>query len=35
LRLWLKKLPLHRKAAEPHLQRDLYRPHRSIAPTKP
>ncbi len=34
-RLWLKKLPVHRKAAEPHLQRDLYRPHRSISPTKP
>lgn len=35
LRLWLKKLPVHRKAAAPHLQRNLYRPHRSIASPKP
>lgn len=34
LRLWLKKLPVYRKAADPHLQRHLYRPHRSIAPPK-
>ncbi len=31
-RLWLKKLPFHRKSADPHLQRDLFRPHVSIAP---
>lgn len=31
-RLWLKKLPFHRKSADPHLQRDLLRPHVSIAP---
>ncbi len=30
-RLWLKKLPFHRKAANPDLQRDLLRPHVSIA----
>lgn len=33
-RLWLKKLPFQRKAANPQLQRDLFRPHSSIA-TKP
>ncbi len=27
LRLWLKRLPFHRKEAQPDLQRDLYRPH--------
>jgi DUF1365 family protein len=26
-RLWLKKLPFHRKSAHPELQRDLHRPH--------
>ena len=31
-RLWLKKLPFHRKSANPGLQRDLYRPHASITP---
>jgi len=31
-RLWLKKLPFHRKSANPELQRDLLRPHASIAP---
>lgn len=31
-RLWMKKLPFHRKAADPHLQRGLFRPHASIAP---
>ncbi len=28
--LWLKKLPFQRKAANPHLQRDLFRPHVSL-----
>jgi len=32
LRLWLKRLPYHAKAAHPELQRDLLRPHLSIAP---
>ena len=32
LRLWLKRLPFHRKAASPDLQRDLFRPHVSITP---
>ena len=30
-RLWLKRLPVHRKAANPELQRDVLRPHASIA----
>lgn len=35
-RLWLKKLPFHRKTANPELQTDLYRPHSSLAePTQP
>ncbi|HRJ09732.1 MAG TPA: DUF1365 domain-containing protein [Prosthecobacter sp.] len=34
LRLWMKKLAVHRKAADPHLQTGVYRPHRSIAPTQ-
>lgn len=34
LLLWLKKLTVHRKAADPHLQTGVYRPHRSIAPTQ-
>lgn len=35
-RLWLKKLPFHRKAANPELQRDLFRPHTSLTkPTQP
>ena len=29
-RLWLKKLPFHRKTVRPDLQRDLYRPHDSL-----
>ena len=29
-RLWLKKLPFHRKAENPGLQRDLHRPHPSL-----
>jgi uncharacterized protein len=31
LLLWWKRLPWHRKAANTHLQRDVYRPHASIA----
>lgn len=31
LRLWLKRVPWFAKAARPHDQRDLYRPHESIA----
>lgn len=31
LRLWLKKVPWFAKAAKPGAQRDLYRPHHSIA----
>lgn len=31
LLLWLKKLPWQRKAANAHLQRDLFHPHESIA----
>jgi DUF1365 family protein len=31
-RLWLKKLPFHRKSANPALQRDLFRPHASLTP---
>lgn len=35
-RLWLKKLPFHRKSASPDLQRDLFRPHASLTePSKP
>ncbi len=30
LRLWLKKLPVFRKAADPHLQTEVLRPHASI-----
>ncbi len=30
LRLWLKRLPVHPKAASPHLQTDVLRPHSSI-----
>lgn len=30
LRLWLKKVPWHPKAANPHLQRDVMRPHESL-----
>ncbi|MEI6533895.1 MAG: DUF1365 domain-containing protein [Verrucomicrobiaceae bacterium] len=35
LRLWLKRIPWHRKAADAALQKDVLRPHHSIAPTKP
>lgn len=31
LLLWLKRLPWHRKAANAQLQRDVFRPHESIA----
>jgi DUF1365 family protein len=30
-RLWLRRLPWHRKAANPSLQRDVFRPHQSLA----
>jgi len=33
--LWLKRLPWHRKTANAHLQRDVLRPHSSIAPPHP
>ena len=33
--LWIKKLPVYAKADRPDLQRDVYRPHHSIAPPKP
>lgn len=35
LRLWMKGLRVHKKAAEPDLQRGVFRPHRSISPIKP
>jgi uncharacterized protein len=35
LRLWMKGLHVYRKADQPELQREVYRPHRSILPTKP
>lgn len=34
-RLWLKKLPVHRKAADPELQTHVLKPHASIQSTKP
>jgi len=30
LKLWMKRVPFHRKAADPHLQLDLHRPHVSL-----
>ncbi|MGI9244198.1 MAG: DUF1365 domain-containing protein, partial [Verrucomicrobiales bacterium] len=33
-RLWLKRLPFHRKAEKPELQTDLLRPHPSLTETK-
>ena len=33
--LWLKKLPFHRKSANAHMQRDIQKPHSSIAPKAP
>lgn len=35
LLLWMRRLPFHRKAAEPQLQRGVFRPHSSIAPHTP
>ena len=35
LLLWRKRLPWHRKADNTHLQRDVYRPHASIASKHP
>lgn len=35
LRLWMKGLHVYRKADQPELQRGVYRPHRSLLPTKP
>ncbi|MFM7815830.1 MAG: DUF1365 domain-containing protein [Verrucomicrobiota bacterium] len=35
LRLWWKRLPWHAKSANPDLQRDVLRPHASIAGTRP
>jgi hypothetical protein len=35
LRLWLKRVPWHRKAANPHLQRELLKPHSSLAGKTP
>jgi DUF1365 family protein len=35
LRLWLKKLPVHRKAANPDLQTDVLKPHASIQTQTP
>jgi DUF1365 family protein len=32
LRLWMKRIPFHRKADSPELQRDLHRPHSSLTP---
>ena len=31
LRLWIKRLPVFRKSADPDLQRDLFHPHASFA----
>jgi hypothetical protein len=31
----MKRLPVHKKAANPDLQRGVYRPHQSISPSKP
>lgn len=35
LKLWWKRLPWHRKAAQADLQRDLYRPHASLRRSRP
>jgi uncharacterized protein len=34
-RLWMKRLPWHRKGADADMQRGVFRPHQSIAPNKP
>jgi uncharacterized protein len=33
--LWMQKVPFYRKAANPELQKDLFKPHRSIASNRP
>ncbi|CAN5834626.1 DUF1365 domain-containing protein [soil metagenome] len=33
LRLWFKRVPFYRKAANAHLQQNVYRPHHSISPS--
>ncbi|HSJ04078.1 MAG TPA: DUF1365 family protein, partial [Verrucomicrobium sp.] len=33
MKLWMKKLPVHRKAAHPELQREVLKPHASISAT--
>jgi DUF1365 family protein len=36
LLLWLKRIPFHRKAAKPELQRDVFHPHETLThPSKP
>ncbi|MEN3942079.1 DUF1365 domain-containing protein [Prosthecobacter sp. SYSU 5D2] len=35
LRLWMKGLHVYKKAADPDLQKGVFRPHRSISPIKP
>ena len=35
LRLWLKRVPWHRKVANPHLQLDVLKPHSSLAGKNP
>ena len=30
LKLWLRRVPFYRKRAQPHLQTELYHPHRSL-----
>ena len=32
LRLWLKRIPFYRKAAQPALQQDVLRPHSTLLP---
>ena len=34
MKLWAKRLPVFRKAADKELQRDLYNPHHSLTQTK-
>ncbi len=34
-RLWMKRVPFHKKAENPELQRDVRKPHASIAPKQP
>ena len=35
LKLWMKRIPFHRKAANPELQTDLHHPHRSLTRPPP